>query len=132
MDDPTDIILIDNLKTLIGGDVRPVVAKKSDLEKILASYPDDEEIDRVVSAGKPGKIARLFKNLSLPALIFIPFAIFIALLSTNEDLQHILDVQVGEGLDFDLFLYLVSGWGIWSLIVYEIHGLFFEITSKKE
>jgi hypothetical protein len=111
MEDPSDIVLLDNLKTLVGMRIKPVIASTSDIEEALEQYPAEKPEAAVLVA--------------FPIFCFLPIVIIIYILCTNTDIQ----LKLAKLNEFDVFLYTLLGWGLWAVILYEINGLIFERPS---
>lgn len=122
MEDPSNLVLIDNLKALVGMNIRPVIVSSSDIDEALKLFPS-VEVERKFRAPI---IYKLFRSLFLPVVALAPLPIFILVLRVSESLQ----VQLAPLQPFDFVLYFILGLGLWALIVWEINGLIFK--SKKE
>jgi hypothetical protein len=138
MEDPSDILLLDDIKSIAGMRVRPVIASSEDIAKILDQYPKEF----VEAARERGEAAplwyRIVRYATFPILCFLPLFVFILVLYASEEVQALIS---GMRLtSFDFFLYIILAWGIWALVMFEINGIVFgkrseegrsEETSKK-
>lgn len=129
MEDPSDLVLLDNLKTLVGMRIKPVIASTSDIEEALNQYPA-EKAEGAVVVERPRSLAyRLIRYTAFPVFCFLPLVIVIFIILTNPGIQ----VKLAKLQWFDVFLYTLLGWGLWAVILYEINGLIFEgPTGAKE
>jgi hypothetical protein len=125
MEDPSDIVLLDNLKTLVGMRIKPVIASTSDIEEALEQYPAEKPEAAVLVARPPTLLYRLIRYTAFPIFCFLPIVIIIYILCTNTDIQ----LKLAKLNEFDVFLYTLLGWGLWAVILYEINGLIFERPS---
>ncbi|MBN1901655.1 hypothetical protein JW926_10065 [Candidatus Sumerlaeota bacterium] len=127
MDDPSDLNLLDNLKTTVGLSIRPVIASVADIDEILKQYPETKE--EVFVLPKPrSALYKLIRYVFFPLMGFLPLVIFIILVKFNEKFLLYVTrvVQAGSSFSFDVFLYTLLGWGLWIIIVWEINGVIFE------
>jgi len=127
MDDPSDLSLLDSLKTTVGMPIRPVIAGSMDIDDILKLYPERKE-DYIIITTPPSPLFKFIKYIFFPILGFLPLVVFIALLRFNEDFVRLVTkiTQAGASFSFDVFLYTLLGWGLWIIIMWEINGLIFE------
>jgi hypothetical protein len=127
MDDPSDLSLLDNLKTTVGMPIRPVITSATDIDDILKLYPEGKE-EYIIITTPPSTLYRTFKYLFLPVLGFFPLLVFIGLLNFSEGFVKAVTkiTQAGSSFSFDVFLYTLLGWGLWITIIWEINGLIFE------
>lgn len=126
MEDPSDLVTLDNLKAQTGLKIRPMVASSSDIETVLDAYPHIEEEEAVVVAPAKRLGGRLFKYLFFPVMAFLPLLIMGFLLVFSRRFQRFLlnPPEAWGFATFDLVLSIMLLWGLWALIVYEIDGLF--------
>jgi len=127
MDDPSDLALLDNLKTTVGMPIRPVITSATDIDEILKLYPEGKE-EYITITTPPSGFYRLFKYVFFPVVGFLPLMVFIALLNFSEGFVRSVTkiTQAGSSFSFDVFLYTLLGWGLWFVIMWEINGLIFE------
>jgi hypothetical protein len=127
MDDPSDLNLLDNLKTTVGLTIRPVIASMADIDEILKQYPEIKE--EVYIAPKPhSSLYNIIRYIFFPVMGFLPLLLFIVLLKFSEKFLVFITkvVQAGSSFSFDVFLYTLLGWGLWIIVMWEINGLIFE------
>lgn len=128
MEDPSDLLLLDNLKTLVGMRIKPAIGSTSDIEEALKQYPSEKDAAAVAVLRPRSMLYRLVNYTAFPILCFLPLAIIIYVLYTNPDIQNRLAKLSG----FDVFLYTLLGWGLWAVILYEINGLIFEQPTRSK
>lgn len=125
MEDPSNLVTLDNLKVQIGLKIRPVIASYSDIEAALEQFPQTEEDEAEEAVAAPSGGGKLFKYLFFPVVAFLPLATVIALLLFSDDFQKRVLLHPPWGFDTqDMVLSIVLLWGLWSLIIYELDGLF--------
>ncbi len=123
MEDPSNLLLIDNLKALVGLNIKPVIASCNDIDEALKKFPTTTEVapHRI----KVHFLIKILKGLFLPVLALAPIPVFVLILKMSESLQ----MQLAPMNTFDFVLYFILGLGLWALIIWEINGLLFK-TSK--
>ncbi|MCD6385160.1 hypothetical protein J7M23_05215, partial [Candidatus Sumerlaeota bacterium] len=122
MEDPSNLVLIDNLKALVGMNIRPVIVSASDIDEALKLFPT-VEVERKI---RVPFLSKLLRALFLPIVALAPLPIFILVLRMSESLQ----TKLAPLTPFDFVLYFILGLGLWALIAWEINGIIFK--SKKE
>ncbi len=125
MEDPSNLVLIDNLKALVGKDIRPVIASGMDIDEALKKYPTKEE-------EKPVKIRlsflkKVLRGLFLPVVVLAPIPLFLLVLNANEELQ----LKLAGLTTFDFVLYFILLLGLWAMIIWEVNGIIFGTGKKK-
>ena len=130
MDHPSDLTLLDNLKTLVGMPIRPVIASSTDIDEVLEQYPEEKGYAGIPTP--PSLIYRAVRYVAFPILGFLPLIVFIALLGFSEGFRRKVNSVAGAEFSFDVFLYTLLGWGLWIIIVWEINGLIFQEKRKSE
>ncbi len=128
MDDPSDLTLLDSLKTLVGMSIRPVIASSADIDDVLGQYPEERGYAEVPAP--PSLLYRAIRYAAFPILGFLPLVVFIALLGFSEEFRRKVNSVAGSEFSFDVFLYTLLGWGLWIIIVWEINGLIFQEKRK--
>lgn len=124
MEDPSNLVTLDNLKAQIGLKIRPVIASFADIEALLESFPKSDEDEEEIVEVPAGFGRRLFKYLFFPILAFAPLATIIALLIFSDEFQKRMLLHPPFGFDtMDMILSIVLIWGLWSLLIYELDGL---------
>lgn len=141
MEDPSDILLLDNLKEIVGLRIKPVIAPTSEIAAALMHYPEEKPAEEEVAAAAPQKFDGVTRLLSV---VFLPLmsggvllAIFL-LLGNSPDFQRWIKDQFPQdsanksGQVFTLFLYFFLSWGVWTILMYEIAGLVFDDMQWRE
>lgn len=125
MEDPTDIVTVDNLKTLVGIRIKPAAAPSSEIEKLIQQMPDITE-PLIHIAPQRSFLYRAIKYSAFPVLCFLPIPGFILAVKHFNFLFNFFT----KAQKFDIFLYVLIGWGFWAIILYEINGLIFGEPTK--
>jgi hypothetical protein len=125
MEDPSDLVVLDNLKAQVGLKIRPMIASYGDIEAALEEFPADEEGGAIpVDAESPiGITARLVKYLFFPVVAFTPLCVVIFMLIFSDRFQLLLLHPPGSWDTGDMILCITLIWGLWALFVYEIDGI---------
>jgi hypothetical protein len=120
MEDPTDVTILDHLKTLTGLKVRPAIAGFEEIQAVLAAYPEETE---VLEAARPTPLwARILQDILLFGLLAVPIFGFFLYVPTNPELTS----RFAErGARIDVFIFTLIGYGIYAVVVYEIWCLLF-------
>lgn len=120
MDDPSDPLIIDNLKLVTNYEIKPVLASSKDIRSALEQYEHlDKDEKEEISVSLPKKILHNFLVIVLMAIpfIFYLYQIFIVL-EGNPEAQKIWLEPTNQ-----ITFYL--SWALWVSIVYEIDSIFF-------
>lgn len=127
MEDPSDLTMLDHIKTLVGMPIMPVIASGSDIDQVLTQYPESEKAEEIVFGKKPSLLYRMVRYSAFPIFGFLPLLIFIILLRFSDKFRdQVTEIsQAGSSFSFDVFLYTLLGWGLWIIIIWEINGLLF-------
>ncbi|KPL09564.1 hypothetical protein AMJ85_06470 [candidate division BRC1 bacterium SM23_51] len=121
MEDPTDVTILDHLKSVAGLRIRPVIASVEEIEAVLGQYP--EEAERVEAAVLMPIWARVLADLLLIALLAAPIVGFLIYVPTNPEL---LSRFARPGAYVDIFIFTLVFWGIYTVVVFEIWSLIFQ------
>ncbi|MCX7964608.1 MAG: NINE protein [Candidatus Sumerlaea chitinivorans] len=137
MEDPSDLVVIDNLKELVGLRIKPVVAPSAEIQEALAGYPEEEAPKPLEKPEKFDAAVRFFGWFFLPIMSIAFLAAIFGLLWWNTDFQKWLQAQFSDNVTrssqvFTLFLYFFLTWGVWTIIMYEVRGIVFDDLSWKE
>jgi hypothetical protein len=138
MEDPSNLVLIDNLKEVVGLRIKPVVASTTEIMEALAGYPDEPPpAPAAAKAEKFDFAARFFGYLFLPIMSSAVLLTIFGLLLWNEGFQRWLRVQFEDPTArssqiFTMFLYFFLTWGVWTIIMYEVRGLVFDDLQWRE
>lgn len=138
MEDPSDLVLIDNLKELVGLRIKPVVAPSAEIQAALDGYPEEKVPEEVIErAERFDPAVRFFSWFFLPIMSATLLITIVLLLTTYEPFQRWLQNQLADNTTksaqaFTVFLYFFLSWGVWTLIMYEIRGLVFDDLQWRE
>lgn len=136
MEDPSDLLMLDNLKEIVGLRIKPVIAPSQEINEALAGYPEEKPPETPQAAGKFDPGIRMLRYFFMPVMsISMLFGIFIALAysSSFQDWvkQQFADSATRSSQVFTLFLYFFLTWGVWTIIMYEIQGVVFDDLQWK-
>lgn len=132
MEDPSDLVLIDNLKELVGLRIKPVVAPSAEIAAALEGYPEEEVPEKVIErAERFDPAVRFFSWFFLPIMSAALLAMLAGMLTFYEPFQRWLQNQLADNVTknaqaFTVFLYFFLTWGVWTIIMFEIRGLVFD------
>ncbi len=138
MEDPSDLVLIDNLRQLVGLRIKPVVAPSAEIAAALEGYPEEEVPEKVLErAERFDPAVRFFSWFFLPIMSSALLGFFALLLAYSEPFQRWLQEQLADNVTksaqaFTVFLYLFLTWGVWTIIMYEVRGLVFDDLEWRE
>jgi len=123
MEDPTDVMALDDLKAITGFRVRPVIAGIEEIEAVLRDYPEKEEVVEV-RTGPPAWF-RILGDAILLALLLAPIFFLLFYVSGNPELRSHYARQ-GASFSVDIFIFVLLGYGIYAVIAFEIWALIFQ------
>jgi hypothetical protein len=126
MEDPTDLTIIDLLKSTTGLRIRPVIASMDEIEAALERYPDEPAAAEVEAA--PSTVVRILADILLFALLAAPLLAFVLYVPTNPELASRF---ARRGAYIDVFIFTLLGYGIYAVIVFEVWSLFFQPRGRK-
>jgi hypothetical protein len=137
MEDPSDILLIDALKSQLGMAIQPVVASQDDIQGVLNLYQTGAEIQRAkdLELNKPPSLwFRILRAGAFPVLALTPLVLFLVFIGTDfngyaADLQRAHKDKIVSWFDVGLYIMLI--WGLWAIILFEINGLIFGTPKRK-
>lgn len=123
MEDPTDIMVLDEIKTQTGMDSHPVLAPLSQIETALQQYPalSQDEVDKLQKRLQTPFWKRLLHPVLFMVFLFAPLVFLFFEIQTN----NVLYGWVMKQGSFDVTLYVFLSWALWAIFVWEIDGLFF-------
>jgi hypothetical protein len=138
MEDPSDLVLIDNLKEIVGLRIKPVVAPSAEIQAALEGYPEEEAPAKGIErAEKFDPAVRFFSWFFLPIMSAALLLFIAGMLGYYEPFQRWLQEQLADNVTksaqaFTVFLYFFLTWGVWTIIMYEIRGLVFDDLQWKD
>lgn len=119
MEDPTDVTILDHLKSIAGLRIRPVIASVEEIEAVLEQYPEKAEAIEIEAALPMWW--RILADALLVVLLVVPILIFFFLyVPTNPELQSRF---AQRGARVDVFIFTFIGCGIYAVIAFEIWSL---------
>ena len=129
MEDPSDVVALDALKSLVGFRIKPCIASHDDITDAIQRYP-------TASVSKELKIEpskplwyRVVRYSAFPILAFFPLPLAIYII--GADIHNIQNYLYKLSV-FDFFLYMILGWGLWAIILFEINALIFAKPEEEE
>lgn len=139
MEDPSDVIVLDAIKTQVGMNVRAYIGSTQELtEAVRLIYSGDSEVasvstapgvKRAASSRGHGRLYRIIKAVAFPILCFLPLVAFFTITATVDRVQQWL---FNFGKFFDIGLYTVLLWALWSIVLFEVNGLIFDSAKQNE
>ncbi|HNY26811.1 MAG TPA: hypothetical protein PKH31_05470 [Candidatus Sumerlaeota bacterium] len=136
MEDPTDLLVLDEIKNESLKNPWPVLAPLADIERILNQYPfvSAERERKEVLDHELGFRSRLWWRILHPlcflGLVLLPLAFFLAAVKWDEMWFHNTIMRVMSHSTWDIMLYLILGGTLWSILLWEIDGLIFGTHQK--
>jgi hypothetical protein len=123
MENPTDVLAIDDIKLHTGKTIKPVLSSNKDIDFALKHYPESGEIAPVAMRAKPKGIQLLAQGI-LFLLMFIPFIVIGWLISANAGIAKWIS-------DYNNLFIILLWWSFYSIILYWGYGIFFEEKTEK-
>ncbi|MFB3894669.1 MAG: hypothetical protein ACE14V_00040 [bacterium] len=123
MENPTDVLAIDDIKLHTGKTIRPVLCSNKDIDFALKHYPESGEITLAVKRSRPKGIL-IIAQVVLGLLMIIPFIIIGWLISANANIAKWIS-------DYNNLFIVLLWWGFYSIILYWGYGIFFEEKTEK-
>ena len=130
MADPTDIVILDEIKSHTGMTPMPVLATQGDIDSVLAQYPHltQAQVDALRQRiAAPALWWRVVHPVLFLVCMIAPLAIFgFSVRGGDNWVSGLVQQQLaGSGSAFDLVLYVILGWVVWSIVLWEVDGLVF-------
>jgi hypothetical protein len=137
MEDPSDILVLDMIKNQLGMNIKPCVASHEEIHEVLHQYGPQEQLAAAEEAVniKDRIWYRFLRKCALPILIVLLFILLFTALSLDMwGVGKFLNRAFSEKIitKFDLSLYLVLGWTLWSIVLYWVNGLIFDTQEPEE
>lgn len=140
MEDPSDVLVIDAIKTQVGMAIKPYIAATDELSDALSACyaktedeaePADEPVQAEPAPPGPGLAYRIARQAFFPIMCFAPLGGFFLIVSLSDSVFQWL-LSFAAGRFFDIGLYTVLIWALWSIILFEINGLIFKPEEESE
>lgn len=140
MEDPTDLVVLDDLKQVVGMRIKPVAASSDTIMEALSGYPEErpkEEVE-VKRAERFDPVTRFMRAAFLWIVSLGVLLTIFALLWFYQPAQEWYQTVIGSDSPsagsryFSLFLYFFLSWGVFTLITYEVSGLVFDDLQWQE
>ncbi|NQU45022.1 hypothetical protein HQ520_17180 [bacterium] len=130
MEDPTDIMVLDEIKQEASTEVLPVLAPIADIEKAIAQYPalTQQQVDALYRIKRQSPVWRVLHPLLFFVVMLLPLAVFLLLAWKSGSFSNWV---LSDRTPFDVALYGILGWVLWAIIIWEIDGLFFGADSAE-
>lgn len=143
MEDPSDLTVLDAMKSQLGRGIKPLVASQEEIQAVLNLYNPAPAPQAAQAAGavfpeagdRPRSLPlRIFRWTFLPLMMGLPLLFALAVFFFDAfDIQETLQDWVNNGTNWvDLFLYITVSWGVWSIIMFEINALMFGKKKKPQ
>ncbi len=129
MEDPSDQLLLNLLEDRLGHPVRPVLAARAELLRIIDSYADEGAggPDGLAAAAEPagGGSGGLGTILMLGAVLLPLVLVLLGIRYDWQGLSIWLNRRLNDGLfsHVDLVVTISVTWILWTLVVFELRGL---------
>jgi hypothetical protein len=127
MEDPTDVMGVDDVKAITGFRIRPVIATIEEIEAVLQRYPE-KAVEEIHVEARPSPWFRILGDAILFTLLAAPLVFFMIYLPTNPELRSHF---ARPGAAVDVFLFTLLGYGIYAVICFEIWSLIFQRRKSK-
>jgi hypothetical protein len=131
MENPTNIVVIDELRSQTNMKIMPVLAPIEDIDRILEEFPRMSQAQ--VDALRKGKthvsdsMGRIIHTLIFFLFLLLPLLIFGAILVFEiKPMVYSFREWFQETDFYNFALYLGLSWALWAIFVWEIDGLFFQ------
>jgi hypothetical protein len=123
MENPTDVLAIDDIKLHTGKAIKTVLTSNKDIDFALKHYPESGEIAAVAGKARPKRIQLIGQGILILFMI-IPLIIIVWLISANTDIAKWIS-------DYNNLFIVLLWWGFYSIILYWGYGIFFEDKTEK-
>ena len=124
IEDPTNVIVIDEAANLSSMAIHPVLASCQDIVGALEQYPDKTaEMEADVKELEQQRRQNLFHDLAFVVVALIPIPIFFLLLKYVEGIQRFFISQLET---YEKILVFFLAWALWAATVFELDGLIFK------
>lgn len=137
MEDPSDQVLLDDLRRIVGLRIKPVLATSAEISDALRGYPEERtEQNAIPRVEEFDSAIRFFRKAFLPLMsVGLLVVIFLALWNFKDFRDWVTNLTSASnrsGQIFNGFLYFFLTWGVWTIIMFEISGLVFQDAEWKD
>lgn len=138
MEDPSDEIVLDTMRTQLGMKLKPVIACQEDIEYVLGLYAQQKATVEEEAKGEERKKSlwsRIVQVVFFPVMLLLaPVLIAAAWYADFDAIQYTVHgwFKTGAVKTGDLVLYLTLGYILWVVVMFEINGLLFGKKKPKE
>ncbi|MCX7919126.1 MAG: hypothetical protein N3A72_05865 [bacterium] len=122
MENPYDVLAIDDIKLHTNKIIKPVLCSSKDIEYALKQYPDDGTAVPLIVT-RHSKITQVIANLIFLLLMFTPLLLLIWLIYASTDIAKWIS-------NYEHLFIVLLWWGFYSIILYWGYGIFFEEQTK--
>lgn len=129
MDDPTNVMVLDEIRAQCGMDLLPVIAPAEQTDRILSMYPHltDAQTQAIKRLAGPSCRFRIIHSIFFVFLMLLPFIVAYVSVKTNS---NALSRWLTSRSPFDAMLYLLLFFLLWSMTLWEIDSLIFKSRRK--
>ena len=139
MEDPSDLVVLDDLKEVVGMKIKPVVSSSEAIMEALANYPDEKpKAAAVARAENFDPAVRFMRHAFLWIISLGVLGGIFGLLYFSNGFRDWVQGLIGANTVtkssqiFSLFLYFFLSWGVFTMVVYEVVGLVLEDIQWRE
>jgi hypothetical protein len=129
MEDPSDLMVLDAVKSQVGMRIRPFIANSKDLVEAISNQYQGEGVAPAKSAlasVRTGKMLRGTLKTFFTFLYIAPILVALPIIFLVEEAADY--VRNMKPFDFGLYAVLLSA--LWAIIIFEINGLLFGHDEK--
>jgi len=130
MEDPTDIVVLDEIKAETGMDPLPVLAPLRDIDAVLEQYPGltQAQVDALQDHVRAPRWWRILHPVFFLLVMSSPLWGFFGLVKHQNNWFAKWALTQPSG--FEVALYLSLGWALWAILTWEADGLILESRKK--
>jgi hypothetical protein len=129
MEDPSDLMVLDAVKSQVGMKIRPFIANSKDLVAALVNQYHSEHAGAHVSAASSARTRKILRGAAKAFFTFLYIAPIVIGVGAILLIEEAADFVRGmKPFDFGLYAVLLSA--LWAIIIFEINGLLFGHDEK--
>ncbi len=131
MEDPVDIIVMDEIKAQTNMELMPVLAPVGDIEKIISQYPamSQDEADALKKKLSTPAFWRFFHPAAFWFIIVLPIILIVLMMQFSDQFGN----KIAKlGSDFDILLFFGLSLILWAVAVWEVDGIFFSDEEEED